>query len=265
MTEKSNLAKATFQQIRWNSEGTPENKDASGAATRPFDVQFNPQTLKVAYSNKKAGGNQPSGSSIQFVGKGTTKLSLELVFDTTRGETNGPANPTSVHTLTDKVLALMKPSPRPPSPKKAKTKKKGGKGKKSKAPTFVPPGVRFQWGSFLFEGVIDSLDETLEYFSSQGVPLRATMSLTLSKQDLDFRRLAGRAEGPGTSLFEQAAAGDSVDRMAERNGNPDWKPVAAAHGIENSRRVEPGTPINTDGSSPFPSSNSLDVPDDLGL
>ena len=38
-------------------------------------------------------------------------------------------------------------------------------------------GCRFEWGSFIFQGVVDSMDETLDYFSEEGVPLRATVSL----------------------------------------------------------------------------------------
>ena len=45
------------------------------------EVQFNPETLKVTYSNTMAGGDQSGGAAIQFVSKSSTKLAVELWFD----------------------------------------------------------------------------------------------------------------------------------------------------------------------------------------
>lgn len=236
MPEAEQLEKATLQEIRWDRGGRAEEKDARGAATQPFTVQFNPQTLKVNYSNQKTGGDQPQGSAVQFVGKGATKLTLELWFDTSVGETDGRAG-TDVRALVEKVNAFMRPSPAP-----------GARNRN------VPPGVRFQWGAFLFEGVMDSMDETLELFSSGGVPLRASVSVTLSKQEIQFnRRNPGGDGAPGTRPLDQARAGESVQQVAARAGNPDWKGVAMANGIENPRRLAPGTLLDTGaGGKPAP-------------
>jgi phage tail-like protein len=227
-TEAPKLAKATLQEISWTKTGTVEPKNVAGEATQ-VEVQFNPATLKVNYSNQKAGADQPGGSPVQFVGKGTTKLTLELVFDTTILEKEGPAgSPQDVRTKTQEIFKFMKPMEK-------------GSGKKKQ---FIPPGVRFQWGSFLFDGVVDSMDENLEFFSSSGVPLRATVSLALSQQDLQFQTRAAKAEEAGTNPFEEARAGDSVQQMAAKAGNSDWKGVALANGIENPRLLAPGTLLN---------------------
>jgi hypothetical protein len=229
MPEPPKLAKATLQEIRWTPKGDVETKNPKGADTKPVEVQFNPQTLKVNYSNQKAGGDQVAGSPVQFVGKGTTKLALELWFDTTVEEQQGPGGKTpDVRDKTEQIYTFMKATP--------------GTGKHKK--DFVPPGVRFHWGSFLFDGVVDSMDENLEFFSSSGVPMRASVSLSISKQELSFQRGQADAEGAGTSSFEQAQAGDSVQQMAARAGNPDWKSVAAANGIENPRMLAPGALVN---------------------
>jgi hypothetical protein len=229
VADKPKLAKATLQEISWTKSGTVEKKNVAGNASEPVEVQFNPATLKVNYSNQKAGGDQPSGSPVQFVGKGTTKLTLELVFDTTILEKQGPGGPPpDVRLKTQEIFNFMKPTPK-------------GKGKKQQ---FIPPGVRFQWGSFLFDGVVDSMDENLEFFSSSGVPMRATVSLSLSQQELQFQVGTAEAEAAGTSPFEEAKAGDSVQQMAAKAGNPDWKNVALANGIENPRMLAPGTLLN---------------------
>jgi hypothetical protein len=133
-----------------------------------------------------------------------------------------------VRVKTEQIFNFMKPTP--------------GTGKNKKQ--FIPPGVRFHWGSFLFDGIVDSMDENLEFFSSSGVPMRATVSLSMSQQELKFQRGEAGEEAAGTSAFEEARAGDSVQQMAAKAGNPDWKGVALANGIENPRLLAPGTLVN---------------------
>ena len=54
---------------------------------RTVRVQFNPETLKVSYANQivqnNGAGDQRGSQTRQFVGAGTTKLSLQLWFDVT--------------------------------------------------------------------------------------------------------------------------------------------------------------------------------------
>src|SRR5690606_22887285 len=126
----------------------------------------------------------------------------------------------------------------------------------------VPPGVQFQWGTFLFKGIVDSMSETLELFSEDGKPLRAGMQLSLSKQDLKFEFGAARGGGPGTTgpdgagggrpagtqPLQMARAGDTIQAAAARAGVSDWKGVAIANGIENPRLVSPGALLNLSGT-----------------
>lgn len=133
------------------------------------EVQFNPQTLKVDYKNQKSGNDQQGTSGVQFVGKGSTSLSVDLLFDVTR-PTREETDQEDVRHLTDEVNQFMR---------NLEEKKKG---------KYIPPGVRFVWGSFLFEGVMESMSETLEFFDKEGRPLRATVSISLSKQGIQFKR-----------------------------------------------------------------------------
>src|SRR5574339_193454 len=99
MPAPTQLLKAELREI----EGT-EDREVRDLG-KIIDVQFNPETLKVSYTNQKAGGDQPGGGSIQFVGSGTTKLSVELVFDVTVAEppkVDG-GRPNDVRRLTAKV------------------------------------------------------------------------------------------------------------------------------------------------------------------
>jgi hypothetical protein len=241
------ITKATLQEIRWDKAGQPELKDAGGAKTDPVPVQFNPQTLKVNFANQKAGGDQPKGSAVQFVGKGTTKLTCELVFDVTVLETGtGRPKITDVRVLTGQVSRFMLPK-----------QVKGSGGGKGKEPNFVPPGVRFSWGNFEFDGTMDSVDETLELFSEQGTPLRATVAISISKQELKVppNRDSSPYQTPpaGVTPMATSAAGDSVAKIA----GPNYKSVAAANGIENPRLLAPGTLLDLSGSAGLSASLGL--------
>src|SRR5262249_9701960 len=140
------LKQAVLQEIWWTDKGALQEKGPNGQDGKEFTVQFNPQTLKVNFSNQKAGGEQPKGSSTQFVGKGVTKLTMELWFDISYAQAQGrveEGDDIDVRNLTQQVAYFMKPQP--------------VKGKKN---TYVPPGIRISWGTFLFDGVMDSMDET---------------------------------------------------------------------------------------------------------
>ena len=44
--------------------------------------------------------------------------------------------------------------------------------------------MRFAWGDFRFDGHVEALEETLDYFSPEGRPLRARLSLSLRGETL---------------------------------------------------------------------------------
>lgn len=205
-----------------------ENVKSGGQA---FEVQFNPETLKVTFANaivQPEGGDQSSGSGgRQFVGAGTTKLALTLWFDVTALQDN-PVD--DVRRLTQKVVYFMKPQPSDKDPKKK-----------------APPGVQFQFGSFLFKGMVDGLEESLEFFSPEGKPLRASISLTLSQQNIlesDLGAADKMPSRPGHSPLSAAKDGDSLQNMAGKKGKGDWQSIASANGIEDPLRMLPGTLID---------------------
>lgn len=221
-------------------------------------VQFNPETLKVSYANQIAQPNNaaasasttsaasgasaaPSGdqshqASRQFVGAGTTKLSLQLWFDVNAPLPQAKSGVIDVRELTKDVAYFI-------TPQKST----------EDANQFTPPAVRFVWGSFSFDGLVDSLDESLEYFSEDGLPLRASISLNMSQQKIV--PFAGRSNdknapppgvgaGPGTRPLLQASAGVSLQGLADAQGRADWQSIASANGIENPRSLPAGLLID---------------------
>jgi hypothetical protein len=193
-------------------------------------VQFNPETLKVSFANQVAtpsgAGDQKGTPARQFVGAGTTKLSLQLWFDVSAPMPPGQSKEQDVRKLTAKVAYFITPKP------------EGDK--------FVPPAVRFIWGSFQFDGIMESMEESLEFFSSDGRPLRASVTVNLSQQkitEFTFRATAGpgATTTPGTRPLTPAPEGKSVQSVADSQGKGDnWQAIASANNIENPRMLQPG-------------------------
>ncbi len=246
MPEPVKLAKAELRQL--DAEFKNEIKSENN-----MKVQFNPETLKVAFANQvqtpSGAGDQRGTPARQFVGAGTTKLTLQLWFDVTAPLAEGETKVDDVRKLTQKVAYFITPQ------------EEGTK--------FVPPGVRFLWGSFQFDGIMESLEESLEFFSSEGKPLRASMTLNLSQQKITkftFRPTnANNATPPGaagtgasgapagTTPMTEAPAGSSVQGLAASQGKGDnWQGIAEANGIENPRLLAPGQLIDMNVSVPKP-------------
>jgi contractile injection system tube protein/LysM domain-containing protein len=236
MPESVRLEKAELRQLDadFNNEINPENW---------MKVQFNPETLKVSFANQIAtpagAGDQSGTPARQFVGAGTTKLSLQLWFDISaplpeNEQLDAEGRPVDdVRKLTQKVAFYITPQ------------EEGDK--------FVPPAVRFLWGSFQFDGLMESLEESLEFFSSEGKPLRASMTLNLSQQKITkfiFRSVAGSPQaGPtpqaGARPLTQAPAGTTLQGLADSQGKGNsWQRIAEANGIENPRVLQPGQLID---------------------
>jgi contractile injection system tube protein len=201
---------------------------------KKIDVQFNPESMKVTFANQVAepkGGDQKAGTAgRQFVGAGTTKLALTLWFDVT-AMTEKPVD--DVRRLTADIIHFMTPAKADSDPKK-----------------LAPPGARFSWGSFLFDGMVEGLEESLEFFSPAGKPLRASVSLTMSQQKILVSKFEGTGQvpsRPGQRPFTPAPQGSSLQQMSGAAGKDgDWQGIAAANNIEDPLRMSPGALIDLD-------------------
>lgn len=186
----------------------------------PIRVHFNPTSLQISISNtleEKGPGNQKT----QYVSKSSAKLTLDLIFDTTA--TGG-----DVRVETGKVAKLMAP----------------GKRDRQGAP---PTIVKFEWGTFQFQGLIESYKETIDFFSSGGIPLRASLNLTLASQDKVFESLGkGNAERRAEPVMQNLSpTGDSLQRVSQQAGNSGAsRAIAADNGLENLRFASGSIALN---------------------
>lgn len=227
------LAKAELREL--SADGKSEiNKDKN------CQVQFNPETLKVSFSNQiskpESSGTKTGKPAKQFVGPGTTKLSLQLWFDVTAPMPPGQTEEQDVRKLTKKVAYFITPKPGESDDKR------------------IPPVVRFSWGSFQFDGIMESLEESLEFFSSDGRPLRASVAINLTQQEITEIQVGTtqipNVETPGTRPLTQAPAGSSVQGLADSQGKGDnWQDIAAANNIENPRMLQPGQLLDMNASA----------------
>lgn len=220
MPERGTIAKAVLEEIE-----LPDGEKLS-EVTNPdarLEVQFNPETLKVTYSNTLAGDDQSGGSAIQYVSKSSTKLAVDLWFDAT-----ADADLTDVRDRTKKVNHFFVPVEQ-------------GEG-------LAPPAVRFAWGSFIFEGVMASMDETLDFFTADGRAQRAKVSISITSQFLQFlSRDVGGGDGPGARPQTPAPAGVGLQQLMGAGGDPSgWQGVALANGIETPRFLPPGGFVDLD-------------------
>jgi len=214
---------------------------------RTVTVQFNPESLKVSYASQikqpEGTGSGDQNGTVQFVGLGTTKLAVQLWFDVTHELPQGTDDTADVRDLTAKVAYFITPA-----------KRNGSK-------TAIPPAVRLRWGTFQFDGVVESMEETLELFSNEGRPLRASIGLNLTQQKItEFAKVHSdhappMPEGvgpPGTRKLDEAPAGSNLPSLAaSKPGAGDWQSIANANGIENPRALARGQLIDFNARKPL--------------
>ncbi|WP_339950578.1 hypothetical protein [uncultured Albimonas sp.] len=183
-------------------------RDLDGGVEQAVD--FNPATLKVSLTNKlQDEGQGGDGNNAQHTRSTTAKLEMELVFDSTEDGADVRDRTGPIKTMA--LVAVETPT--------------------------QPPRVSFTWGRFLFSGVIESLNETLEFWSSEGVPLRAAVQVVMQQVGEDA---GGDQVAPGAP--ERAAVrtapegGFGVARVASDAGDPGaGRKVAADNGLESMR------------------------------
>ncbi len=202
--------------------------------------QFNPTEMTLEKASQFAEINIPGLTSPlqQFVRGEAEMLSLELFFDTSDKGTGAKAE--SVTKLTDLVYSLSRIEPT----------------------GHAPPLVTFFWGDHFpgsdlptrqagqkrrsFTGIVVNVRQNFTFWSRSGVPLRAKVNLSIREyltlsQQLEQLNLSSpdRTHGHVLRNGETLAslAGDYYSRPSE------WRRIAADNGIEDPRRLVPGTGI----------------------
>ena len=189
------------------------------------EVHFNPTSLVYSVENAtpQQGGDPKSR---QFAGQFTGKLTMDLQFDTT-----GTGD--DVRIITNQVANFLQPagSTNPPggSPQPAATGN-------TPDPAKAQPVVSFEWGSYSFQGVMESFRETIDFFSAEGVPMRALVSVGLARQDQALTEDGLTKTSNVAGSLVPTGSGGSVQAMASLGGDPSAaRQLASANGLVSTR------------------------------
>lgn len=157
------------------------------ASITPFDSQgrnvesdqrivfdFNPESLQIqASAGEESDRGRQGRQQVQHVARTHATLTFDAVFDTTRPnpQRQGPRSGAQEESLdvrhkTAALGALVRDEP----------------SRRNRAPR----RIQFRWGSIVFNGVMTSFSETLDYFSPGGVPLRSKVSITITEQEFRY-------------------------------------------------------------------------------
>lgn len=201
--------------------------DQEGSSPRKvLEVDFNPESLHSTIRNvMNTDEGKPGVNGTQFVTNSVATLDMDLVFDSTEIGTD-------VRKKTDKLLNLLKPV----GPNNEQ----------------VPPKVVFAWGLYSFTGIVTSYDETLNFFSHDGVPLRAGVKLTLTDNHLNFPGNQGKclalADRSPPQLSLVANLGGAID-VAGALGNPRAARAIASLNGSASLRFDAGASLAVSGEA----------------
>lgn len=253
-----------------------------GKPAENIAVQYNPSEYTLDKQVQVAELQVPGLDAPlqQFVRGQAEKLTLDLFFDTTDQGMGAGAH--SVVNETDKIYQLIKIEPRrhappvlefiwsadfpgskvggPPTPLAASASRAarsvvelGANAVSGAASSIGSAAASAMAGAGAamnnqrrtsFECVMENIKQKFTLFSPEGVPLRATLSVTLR----EYRSLAQQLKqlnlsSPDRTHVHVLQRGDSLPGVSHQYYErvTDWRDVARANQIEDPRRLVPGT------------------------
>lgn len=210
----------------------------------PLEVHFNPTSLVYTVQNSVA---QKSGSpkKAQYVAQFSGKLTMDLQFDTTDTGSD-------VRIYTNQVALFMQASGNAQAAAQTAAAAQSSGGSSQGTPPKAPPVLSFEWGTYEFQGIMDSFKETIDFFSADGVALRALVSIGLSRQDQVFDEGANLSGPTDSGTLIPSSSSDSALSLATLGGDPSAaRQLGADNGLESLRftggismQVKPGVQLN---------------------
>lgn len=188
-----------------------------------IEVMYNPKEFTIDSSVQYQRSAMPGLQTpiTQFVSGQVQTLSLELFFDSYEKRED-------VRESTSKLTNLLKIN----------------------SETHAPPVCRFEWGvplslekGVFFQGVFDKITQKFTMFLDSGIPVRATLSVSISEYRTIKEQLANiKKESSDRSKLRELKEGDQLWHLANREYNDStlWRTIADANNIENPRLLTPG-------------------------
>ncbi len=205
---------------------TPKLSDVKSGRVKEVVLTFNPKEISISKGatwNREPQVGAVSAAMAQFRGSQPATLNLEILLDAS--EQSNPDVTEKAEALLDAVKPLKQTLDSEPS----------------------PPWVVFGWGKFVsFVAVVTSVTVRYTLFRPDGVPVRATASLTLEEMPTDPPPRQNPTSGAITSTrVHTVVAGDTLHSIAfaEYRDPARWRDIAEANGIDDPMRLTPGTTV----------------------
>lgn len=228
MTERA-IEKAKLFHV----SGPIDRPERTGAG---ISVMFNPSSLKVTLANA-IGENQRGSNSraAQYVDKSSSSLTVELIFDSsieieeqlTEDQQSTIDVRKDVRKYTGEIANEF-----------MKQESVGDK-------QVEPKRCMFLWGTFKFVGIMEGFDETLDFFSWEGTPLRSTVSIKMTESRFQFDSEAAKEARRRTPRLGRDNEAPHEAATSAGQDPKNWRDTSMYNGVESPR---------------MPSSSSLAVP-----
>jgi nucleoid-associated protein YgaU len=194
----------------------------------PVVAMYNPRefTVETSVQFQRTGMPGLQTPITQFVGGQTQTITLDLFFDTYETRED-------VRSYTRRVTSLLQIN----------------------SEVHAPPVCEFSWGGGgsldggvrgIFKGVFDRVTQKFTMFLDSGIPVRATLSVSISEYKTLDEQLAGinfsSSDRTKHRVFKE---GDSLWLWSykEYSDPARWRVIADANKLENPRLVAPGTDL----------------------
>lgn len=210
-----------------------EDADFSNATGEKFVVMYNPNTFSQNYRSVWAGEASPGGtaSTQSYRRLESDSVSFEFLFDGTGvsgvGGTSVDLNPKAKERgyVQERIDAFLKIT------------------QGINSSTHEPNFLQLNWGTFIFNGVLESAAITYKLFHSSGAPLRATINAAFRKSvSRTEQAAAARKQSPDLTHFRVVKAGETLPLIARKvYGDPKmYLEIARVNNISNFRKLSPG-------------------------
>lgn len=189
---------------------------------KQIEILYFPPEYSIERSNSFSEVSVPGLESpyLQFTKGNSGSISLEVFYDTY--EEDG----VDVRKYTDQLTGLMNIDPE----------------------LHAPPVLRFLWGLDAkepFYCVLERVSRRFTMFNSDGIPVRAKLSITLKEFKVELNSREKNLQSPDKTNIYTVKQGDSLWMIAsDEYGNPGlWRPIALANNIEHPELLRPGTEL----------------------
>lgn len=204
----------------------PLKNDLTPNTSGTVEVMYNPKELTIDSSTQFQRSAMP-GLQVpvtQFVSGQTQTMSMSLFFDTYEKKSD-------VRKETTKLTNLLKIDPK----------------------IHAPPVCQFDWGgplsaepSYFFKGVFDKISQKFTMFLDSGIPVRATLTVTISEfQTIKDQERFIKFQSSDRSKVRFINQSDQLWHLSasEYDDRTLWRVIADANNIENPRLLVAGLEV----------------------